>query len=165
MIEVESVPFVEVLREHGVPHYLKLDLEMSDSLCVAALEPPDLPTYISVEAHSLTNLTDLAAIGYTGFKVIDQENHRALTRRSELRELGLRARRRAAGKVPVLRHAYGKVRPGRGRLPATYGSSGPFGEDTDGGWLTLEEAAYLWLWVGRAREQWTWFDFHARHAV
>src|SRR5580704_17412312 len=49
-VEVEAVPFDEVIMEFGMPYYLKIDIEGMDLLCVKALHHfSDRPKYISVE--------------------------------------------------------------------------------------------------------------------
>src|SRR5262245_23594285 len=49
-IDVRSVTFETLLAEHGVPYYLKVDIEGSDHLCLAALRAADLPAFMSAEA-------------------------------------------------------------------------------------------------------------------
>ena len=73
--EVECVSFREILKQHGVPYYLKIDIEGSDELCLEALSKSDLPKYVSVEAHSLTPLCQLKCLGYSRFKCINQYTH------------------------------------------------------------------------------------------
>jgi FkbM family methyltransferase len=77
-ITVGAVPFAGILREYKVPHYLKIDIEGSDLLCLHALDGfSERPRSISVEV-SFYNHTQLIAIakklGYTGFQVISQES-------------------------------------------------------------------------------------------
>ena len=172
-IDVDCRPLVEILREHGTPHYLKIDVEGFDLHCldaVAALadsaDPADLPAtvpaYVSVEAHELTPLYRLHGIGYRGFKCVNQLRHN---------------RPPAAGQPSALATALGEARAGVGSALATavgpagrrlarkagrrlglsgrphqpidgpfpHGSSGPFGERTPGVWRTADEVAYDWL--------------------
>lgn len=75
VIDVECVPFTEILQKHGVPYYMKIDIEGADSDCLAALSPDDLPVYVSAEAHSLMPLCQLASLGYTDFKCVYQRDH------------------------------------------------------------------------------------------
>ncbi|MGI9657593.1 MAG: FkbM family methyltransferase [Gaiellaceae bacterium] len=74
-VDVPGVTFDSILAEHGVPHYLKIDIEQSDLLCLQALQREDLPAYVSVEAHSLLYLAILASLGYDSFKCVDQMQH------------------------------------------------------------------------------------------
>jgi FkbM family methyltransferase len=48
-ISVPTVSFAQLLAEHGIPNYLKIDIEGSDRLCVEALRGAKLPKYISAE--------------------------------------------------------------------------------------------------------------------
>jgi FkbM family methyltransferase len=82
-IEVECVPFADILREHGIPYYLKIDIEGSEFFCLDALgEFPQRPHYISIEScasspgcgflDTLRELQKLRVLGYRRFKYIDQ---------------------------------------------------------------------------------------------
>jgi FkbM family methyltransferase len=156
-IEVDVVRFEDVLSQFGVPHYLKLDIETSDIHCLQALTPHDLPRYVSVEAHTLRYLAILSCLGYDRFKVIDQQTFRshlhAPPREPIAAEL-IGLARRTAGRV--LRAGAAPEQPS----PPRPVSSGPFGEETDGDWLSLEEAAYGWLRMLQQPAT-TWWDFHA----
>jgi hypothetical protein len=180
------MPFRDVLREHGVPHYLKIDIEGNDHYCVADLDRDDLPRYVSLELSRLEDLTALSERGYNAFKVINQNDHRQF----RFQPLGFKAwlklrlagRPRLAGACDALgtlkgrlaglfsRRAAPAVRPhDRGGWEFPFGSSGPFGEETDGEWQTLEEAAYGWLnfrklgafQYGPESRDILWFDVHA----
>src|ERR1700730_4128983 len=109
-VEVEAVPFHEIILEFGMPYYLKIDIEGMDLLCVEALHRfPDRPKYISLETvttqgiarydQAFTELAELWTLGYRSFKYIDQVSFHA-------RGLG----------------------------------SGPFGEETPGPWLSIKQA-------------------------
>ncbi|MHC5071858.1 MAG: FkbM family methyltransferase [Planctomycetota bacterium] len=143
-IEVEYVPFAEILAACGVPYYLKIDIERADIHCLRALDRQELPKYVSVEAHELEYLTILRDLGYNGFKCIDQTGHNYPPMRHDNESLSGRMRSR-------LRR-----------------SSGPFGEETQGDWHTLETIATDWQHFNLGhRKQGTlnmygWFDFHAR---
>lgn len=165
-ITVRSVRFAEILKTHGCPHYLKIDIEGADMLCVNALfEAKCRPKYISIEStktswRALLNEFDtLERLGYTRFKVVDQKCHKP----------GDFAHRN--GKM--IRHAF------------QHGASGPFGESLDGPWLTKWQALrtyasifFLYKTVGdnqllgrvlqhvpfghRILDRVSWYDTHAR---
>ena len=82
-IEVECVRFEDILREYGVPYYLKIDIEGSEFLCLDALRDfPQRPHYVSIEScasspgcsflDTLKELQKLRALGYKRFKYVDQ---------------------------------------------------------------------------------------------
>jgi FkbM family methyltransferase len=123
-VEVPAVCFGDLLAEYGVPHYLKVDIEGSDMLCVRALHDlHERPDYVSIES-SVTSprsgpqavfdeLAELWTLGYRAFSYVDQSR-------------------------------YGQVDSRFAR-----GSSGPFGEEIPGRWApigpTLARAAALSL--------------------
>jgi len=120
-ITVKSIPFGDLVTQHGCPHYLKIDIEMADMMCVNALKTMECrPKYISLESsrRSWSDLMDefdaLEALGYTRFKVVRQVSHK-----------GGQFTGRNGGKVP---HTF------------VNGASGPFGDDLDGPWLTRKQA-------------------------
>jgi len=77
-IEVEAVPFAQILREYGVPHYLKVDIEGSDLLCIKALaEFSARPAALSVEVDFKNHdelLKTAHALGYSRFQLIPQSS-------------------------------------------------------------------------------------------
>ena len=120
-IRVPSVPFLDVLQTYGCPHYLKIDIEGADMLCVAALRSIDCrPTYISIESSKtswrelLNEFDALESLGYTRFKVVNQA---------------------------TLKPGQFSTRHG---LQISYGfeegASGPFGDNLAGNWLTRRSA-------------------------
>lgn len=83
-IEVETLPFEAVLAEHGVPHYLKIDIEGYEMLCVRALASlSERPRFISVETQAAMNrapadavfdeLAQLWVLGYRRFRYVNQK--------------------------------------------------------------------------------------------
>jgi FkbM family methyltransferase len=71
-VEVPCVPMADLLAEHGVPWYLKADIEGFDTLCVEALRRDDLPEFVSVEACRVEFLAALSAAGYNAFRAVSQ---------------------------------------------------------------------------------------------
>jgi FkbM family methyltransferase len=77
-----SVPVVDLaacMRDHGVPHYLKIDIEGADRLCLEALrDVPVRPPLISMEAEGrdfdalLAELQLLEQLGYRQFAAVQQ---------------------------------------------------------------------------------------------
>ena len=126
-IEVECVAFADVLREHGIPYYLKIDIEGSEFLCLDALaEFSQRPRYISIESRAtspgcgfldtLKELQTLRALGYRRFKYLDQAS--------------------IPGRDDYLT---GEGEPLRYTFPRD--SSGPFGKDLVGPWQSYATAA------------------------
>ena len=173
-VDVECVRFADVLARWGVPHYLKIDIESSDRLCLRDLAPPDLPRYVSIEADSLDDLARLRALGYDGFKCINQRNHNDPATQRIPNESWLAPIHRVLEKNPKLRATLARLGWRRFRTPARpdgwvfpRGSSGPFGEETFGPWQPFDLVAdefSSWKHGGSRRGTLNprgWYDFHA----
>jgi FkbM family methyltransferase len=166
-VEVNAVRFEDLLGRHGTPYYMKIDIERADINCIRALDAHDLPKYLSIEAHTLEYFCVLHQLGYRDFKCVDQErhNHAPMPLTNET-VIGRSARWLHHYATAVRREAGRRL--GRSDGPFPLGSSGPFGEDTPGPWLTFEDAAYDWLhWHRRVRTRGTmnmysWYDVHVR---
>lgn len=164
----------ELLSKHGVPHYLKVDIEGSDIYCLEALQDcPTRPAYVSIES-SKNDFREVAAefdllenAGYVDFQAVQQQN--------------------IAVQAPPC--------PAREGLYVPYrfvrGASGLFGRELPGPWKSRQQAlrqyqriflAYRWFgeeaWLRRhfltaaalgtmsrltGRPLSGWYDTHARH--
>ena len=122
-VTIEGRNFAGILREHGIPYYLKVDIEGFDMLCVQALrEFQSRPRYISVESTQsswedlLKEFAVFKELGYTKFKVVPQ--HMVLTQRCP---------------NPAREGKY---------VEQTFGdnASGLFGEEAPGEWVDETEA-------------------------
>ncbi len=186
-VNVRCVRFRDVIKQYGTPHYAKIDIEGSDLHCLYDLDRVTAPDYISVElGHSSAEMIALGGLGYTAFKCINQRDfgllrhegrgfptrlRGALRSHHPTREFGasLSAKLRRA-KHKLLNQYRRLTQPVPG-LDWTFeeGSSGPFGEQTDGEWQSLEEACHAWLHylLGHSKfgrdPEWTyWHDVHAK---
>ena len=79
IIEVPIVDFSECLEKYGIPHYLKIDIEGMDAVCLRALiHSEQQPDYVSIESEKISfgklveELNLLNQLGYTRFKAIQQ---------------------------------------------------------------------------------------------
>jgi FkbM family methyltransferase len=71
-IEVETTTLSALVAAHGVPYYLKSDIEGADEYVVEQLETlPELPRYVSVEASG-EPLGALVRYGYDRFQIVNQ---------------------------------------------------------------------------------------------
>ncbi len=147
-----------LIESYGVPYYLKIDIEGNDNLCFGGLRGPAPPLYISCEACDLHWLELLRGLGYTKFKMINQfDGFRAYDEareRSALRSIRNTLRWQALSALGP-----------RATFPT--GSSGPFGEETDGGWHDFDDIAAhyrsFYPEKGVRLNQRSWFDFHATY--
>jgi len=79
IIEVDVVNFAEVVQENGVPHFLKIDVEGSDLVCLKTLRNfRDRPDYVSIESDKTSyakvkhEIDTLISLGYDRFQAIEQ---------------------------------------------------------------------------------------------
>lgn len=182
-VTARSTNLPSLMRLYGVPHYLKIDIEGygDDALRALGDGAVELPRYVSNEMSSLDSLLVLWSLGYRRFKLIEQSALLPLPfppRRESLRQVLSRRpvlRRLARGTVQRLErlrgrriHTYApKVSVGDWTFPVRT-SSGPFGADLTGEWLTFEQAAAVWCHQWRLanydHEQLIWIDVHATAA-
>lgn len=140
VVEVDCVPLRHLLAIHGVPTFMKIDIEGADEMIIDQLSELDyLPAYLSVEdcRFGFRYLEKLIALGYDGFKLSNQ----ATVETYVDQELG---------------HRFG------------FGSSGPMGEQLPGKWLAPEAILAAYADQVRTRENerrsppGVWWDIHAR---
>jgi len=190
-IRVPCRTFRSILEEFGVPFYLKIDIQGNDALCVEALYSGDVPKFLSVEFRlwdaPLMGL--LRARGFDRFKYISQSHFlplqlppvpeaRLIQRAERLnrsRNMLVRVIRKLGGRRWIERQ-FDCVRTYDGwTFPS--GSSGPFGDDLPGRWLSHEELtttareflrlrqdapqALAWASAGLGSNPF-WADLHAR---
>lgn len=187
-VPVPTVPFLQLLAEHGIPHYLKIDIEGNDRLCVEALRGRELPRYISMEAECLGDskvlggeqaagsLKLLREIGYRRFKLVNQNGwipagpNRAAYFVRHLFQSAARGRLKVRGLSDI---AYRFTVPGRIAAATGFvlspGSSGPWGDDISGDWMPFEEAESVYLQARhlhfrrRVSPFSFWYDWHATY--
>jgi len=175
-VTVPAVRFGDLLRQHGVPHYLKVDIESADHFCLDGLREVGLPDYLSVEVSDVALVDACEALGYRRFMLVEQSSllpiddwsgplgwtaqfpriltaHRAWPYRlirklagyQRIRTLGQRSRRFPGRDFPI-------------------GSSGDFGSNLMGTWVSGDAVKALWHvhyrhWTSHGRE--FWCDLHA----
>lgn len=121
-LTVTAVPFADLLARHGVPHYLKIDIEGADLLCLQALDPFELPDYVSVESEKVSwaglvaEFDLLEELGFSQFKVVGQH--------------------RVPRQQPPRPAREGRYTPWRFEA----GASGLFGEEAPGRWMSRRAA-------------------------
>lgn len=180
-IEVQTRKFGEILEEYGVPHFLKIDIEGHDHLCIEALDPDYLPAFLSVESDHEDMVLALGKLGYQGFKSIDQQSlypvarppmrnylryHRTLNLLRDHSLLG-RIKIKLAGGYDQLENILKSIRS-HDDWHFADGSSGSFGHLTAGTWTDVETTCEL---IRHCREETSkcskqeyqyWYDLHAK---
>jgi FkbM family methyltransferase len=145
VVTVECLTIADLLREHGVPYFLKIDVEGADRIILQDLRKlDDRPDFVSVEEYGVEALLDLHALGYTSFKLVPQ-NHKSDHIPPNPPLEGVHVDRQFGGR-----------------------DSGLFGLELPGEWLPFDTAWRQFVeqvrdeghrWVGPPNE---WFDIHAR---
>jgi FkbM family methyltransferase len=152
LIEI-SIPcrtLKSIIAEHGHPYYVKIDIEGHDEIALKSMLELNNPIpYVSVENGS-TMIKDLFNSGYDRFKYIQQQNI-------------------SKSKLP-----YPSLEGNFIEYTFKRGSSGPFGEETSGGWenyyKTFVKVSTVWnIETGEKNPRWDdlkdgWFDLHAKHS-
>jgi len=122
-ITVEGVEFRRILNEYGIPYYMKIDIEGNDLLCLRALKGfTTRPKFVSIESTKTSWLALrgefqlLNALGYSKFKLVQQLRVSKQLCPSPARE----------GRY--IAHQFEQ------------GSSGLFGEELPGHWLSRDAA-------------------------
>ncbi|HEY6444004.1 MAG TPA: FkbM family methyltransferase [Candidatus Acidoferrales bacterium] len=187
-VPVPVVPFSELLSQFGIPHYLKIDIEGNDKLCLESLKGIDLPQYVSVEAECVGDSTQLSEeeavgmleslqeLGYRKFKLVNQLGWRPV-RPSALERFVMRLLRSADGgrlRATGLSHIAHKFTDDARIEALGYrfapDSTGPWGEDIPGKWMPFEKAKSLYLQERRSYFSNSkqplysfWHDWHATY--
>jgi FkbM family methyltransferase len=125
IIEVDIVDIKSVFRKFGVPFYLKLDIEGGEKIVLSELfNLPSRPHFISFESEKvyfrelLWELRLLVRLGYNRFKVVQQQT--------------------IPGSTVQTTDCNGRSMTFRFEDH----SSGPFGDDASGSWLTYRQACF-----------------------
>jgi FkbM family methyltransferase len=120
-VEVDAVTIESILQQHGVPYYMKIDIEGADTLCLDGLYHFDQrPRFVSIEidlisfADGFDSIVHLWNLGYRDFKLVNQANNKRVVCPNPPRE---------GAYVPARFNAH---------------TSGPFGEESPGEWLDIE---------------------------
>lgn len=143
VVETLTVPGVtldSLLQQHGVPYYMKIDIEGADLICLQALRgSASRPRFVSIESDKRSwralrfEFDLLGELGYQRFKVVNQAKVRQQTPPQPARE----------GQYVDF------------RFPIH--SSGMFGDEAPGEWLTRQRA--LLRYAGIYLRYWLYGDF------
>jgi FkbM family methyltransferase len=189
-IQVPCTRFETIVAQYGVPYFCKIDIQGNDFLCLEGFTPHQVPKFLSIEANDLNlRLLDmLRALGYSLFKCISQstfiplqvppasEQHRLERAETLLGSPKFRHRvfRKLGGRRLLQRQLQSTRRYHDWLFPPQ--SSGGFGDQTLGRWLTYEEMKQTSNEFLRRREAaeksifWSsnksygiWTDYHAQY--
>lgn len=187
-VRVPCRPFASILREFGVPAYLMIDIEGFDDHCLTAVSPTDRPRFLSLELSEGDQISRVQALGYNAFKIIEQSTFTPLLAdgplpggvrpgaaahspvvswlRARPASLGRKLRRAVLGRDRA-KVVFERSLPDGSRFGFRHGSSGPFGDDAPGPWVSADDARHAWARFASTRHEpgdpWRgkWFDLHA----
>jgi FkbM family methyltransferase len=134
-VYLPSRNIVEIIRQHGEPYYVKVDVEHYDQFVLRSLFVNKIvPPYLSAEAHSIDVFSLMVALGgYEAFKLVD-------------------------GSSISTRYKDAWIQTAFGEQIYSFPehSAGPFGEDIAGTWMTKDNFFRLLGFAGLG-----WKDVHA----
>lgn len=136
-----------LFQKYGMPYYLKIDIEGSDMDVIRALHDfAERPRYISIEEHETYYFAELWGVGCRAFKLVDQS------------------------KLTIVRCPNPPLEGKYVEAAFDWTTSGPFGDETPGNWMTLDHALEQYLTQIRSPSRGyvaaptSWFDIHGRIA-
>jgi FkbM family methyltransferase len=134
-IHLRARPASEIVRTHGEPLYIKIDVEGYDQQILRDLfENCIRPPYISAESYDIEVFAQLVVAGYAAFKLTDGFSVWKLYNDHPVRSLD------------------GSLR----KYSFPFQSAGPFGEDLKGQWMTANTFFKYLAFEGLG-----WKDIHA----
>jgi FkbM family methyltransferase len=123
VIQVPAVNLKTVMAKHGMPYYMKIDVEGCDVICLRALENFSAkPTYLSFESDKVSmngiraELELLLRLGYRDFIAVEQSS---ISERAALQRPSLEGN--------YVEHTF------------VHGCSGLFGKELPGRWLAADQ--------------------------
>ena len=156
--ETESITISELFEEHGIPYYLKIDIEGCDKFCVLPLSEKNRPTYVSFEAGEdvFPLVNHLQSIGYSEFKAVNQCNFLELGSQRSLRN---RLKQRM---LHLLGYREPKFVRRNGRYFRSGHTSGPVPWESDGNWMDASRLINQWKRFANTAGMWDWYDIYAK---
>ncbi len=129
-----SKNIIEIIKKYGEPYYIKIDLENYDHIALEELFINNIkPPYISAESMTLNTFAILVSLGnYKSFKLVNGDDVHLVYKNKIIETLN--------DKVDFSFPIY---------------SAGPFGNDINGSWFTIENFLYL-----LSKESLGWKDIH-----
>lgn len=156
-ISVPGLTLPQLIERHGLPDYLKVDIEGADRLCVLALTEELRPAYLSFELGDDVDelIAHLASVGYRRFKIINQVTFRELANQGNFRDrLARRVMRGLGYDRPLLVRRAGRFFRGEH-------SSGPAPWCSDGAWRPADTTRERLREARRGDGLRGWYDIHA----
>jgi len=156
-IKVPGVTLPQLFERYGVTHYLKVDIEGADRLCVLSLTSSNRPRFLSFEVSDDVNelVEHTEKIGFKHFKIIHQLSFRELANQECVYD---RVARRL---MWYLGYAEPRMIRRRGRFFASGHSSGPVPWRSNGRRYSGEETPARLREARASNTLHGWYDIHA----
>jgi len=161
-ILVPTIKLSTIIKEYGLPYYCKIDVEGLDDTCIQTLKELDeIPKFISCEtecfsegqsvtqADVLATLNSLKEVGYTKFKLVEQDDlnslmpgksfYRKKNNNSLLSKI-LRKVYEMTGRNVEKKQSNRELISKQHNYEFQYGATGPFGDDAPGNWMDYDDA-------------------------
>lgn len=158
--ELISVPAVrpsEIVKEHGYPYYIKVDIEHYDHNVLGELFSAQIyPEYISSECHTAKVFSLMTACGaYDKFKIVIGREVGNTYLKCPIEPHPVEVTREVFG-MPFFKGLDSSAFDLKCEFNFRTGMSGPFGNDIPGPWLSADE-----VFKALADSGLGWIDLHA----
>ena len=133
-VTLPSKNIIDIIKKYGEPYYIKIDLENYDHILLENLFINNIkPPYISAESMTLNTFAILVYLGnYKSFKLVNGDDVHLVYKNKVIETLN------------------GKI-----NFSFPINSAGPFGNDVNGSWYTIENFLFL-----LSKENLGWKDIH-----
>lgn len=156
-LQVPATTVLALFSAHGVPDYMKIDIEGADRHCILPLTADTAPRQLSFEVDEdvLELVAHLSAIGYAKFKLIGQTSFLEMDAEHGI---GYRFRNRV---MKLLGYDEPGLVRRRGKWFPLMHSSGPGPWESDGDWYSADTLLRKWRRSGEFDRRQGWYDVHA----
>ena len=156
-IRVTGVTLPQLFADYGVPHFLKVDIEGADRLCVLSLTRESRPEFLSFEVGDDADelIAYAASIGFSRFKIMNQSTFRELANQDPLSDRAIRRLIKYLGYQEPL-----YVRRA-GRFFKTVQCSGPVPWLSGGSWSSSDAIRSRLKHARSSNLLAGWYDVHA----
>jgi FkbM family methyltransferase len=182
-LKISCITTQMLIAEYGRPFFMKVDIEGADLQTLDSITPATAPAYVSLEVNCADPILErLIELGYSDFKFVNGETYWPTPPIFD-HQIGWRLLRKIGRLAPFVRNRISRL-PQRLRPKSEYDppgkyspagypfgpfSSGPFGEQSAGSWLTCAAALRCFGILKNdyrraGKEDSLWWDVHARHS-
>jgi FkbM family methyltransferase len=134
-LELPQKSILDLIREYGDPHYVKIDIEHYDAEILKELFSNGVsPPYISAESHDAMIFAIMVAAGLNAFKLVEGISVSEKYKNHDIK--------------------------GTKKYSFPHHSAGPFGDDIDGEWFSAKDFIRILGTQGLG-----WKDIHATNLV